>query len=137
MYSSDAEPATSILIVEDNEESREILAAIIPRKFPGVAVYAANNGRTGLEMFKTHTPDIVITDINMPGLNGVQMADRIHAVNPDTQVIVLTADTGKATLEESVGKGLVVGHFILKPVDFGELFVAIERCLGDTALRKP
>jgi len=126
----------SLLVVEDDDESREILVAILSRKFPDVTVYSANNGRTGLELFKTHTPDIVITDINMPELNGLQMADKIRAIRPDIKLIVLTADTGKATMENSVGKGFEVDHYILKPVDFGVLFAVIEQCIGEIAHQK-
>jgi YesN/AraC family two-component response regulator len=132
----DLNPTISILLVEDDNDTREILAGILPRKFPDVTVYSANNGRTGLELFKTHTPDIVITDINMPEMSGVQLADKIRASKVDTKLIVLTGDTGQAALESAVGKGLEVDYFILKPVNFGELFAAIEQCITETALHQ-
>jgi len=130
---SSLNPYISLLIVEDDDESREILVAILSRKFPDVTVYSAHNGRSGVDLFKTHMPDIVITDINMPEMSGVQMAGKIRAARPDTKLIVLTADTGKATLEDSVGKGFEVDHYILKPVDFGELLAAIEQCIAETS----
>jgi YesN/AraC family two-component response regulator len=68
---SNPRPSISILIVEDDDLTREILAAMLGERLPEVPLYMAINGRTGLELFKTHTPNIVITDINMPemGLN--------------------------------------------------------------------
>jgi len=122
---------TSILIVEDDKDSKDLLVTIIGKKYPGLSIYFAINGKTGLELFKEHTPDIVITDINMPVMGGVQMTDKIRAIKPDTKIIVLTADTGKAALEDAVGKGFEIDHYIMKPVDFRELFAAIEQCIGE------
>lgn len=62
---------SSILIVEDEEFTRELLVSILTKQFPDVALYSAINGRTGLELCKTHSPDIVITDMNMPEMGGV------------------------------------------------------------------
>lgn len=123
----------SLLVVEDDDESREILVAILSRKFSHATVYSAHNGKCGMDLFEIHMPDIVITDINMPEMSGVQMAGKIRAIRPGTKLIVLTADTGKATLEDSVGSGLEVDHYILKPVDFGELLTAIEQCIAETS----
>jgi YesN/AraC family two-component response regulator len=121
----------SLLLVEDNKETLEVLASILPMKYPDVAILSAKNGREGLELFKAHTPDIVITDINMPEMGGVQMVDSIKEIKPDAKIIVLTADTGKATLEGAVGKGFDIDHYIMKPVHFELLFSALEQCLGE------
>jgi YesN/AraC family two-component response regulator len=59
-------PALSILIVEDEPGTLELLTAIITMKYPDLVLHTAGNGRIGLELFKTYTPDIVVTDINMP-----------------------------------------------------------------------
>jgi YesN/AraC family two-component response regulator len=126
-------PSISILLVEDDSDTLEVLAKIFPIKFPDVALHTAINGRAGLELYKTHTPDIVITDVNMPELSGVQMADKIRAIKPDVKIIVLTAKTGKASLEHAVGEGFEIDHYILKPVNFGILFAAIEQCIGEVA----
>lgn len=128
---SDLIPTITILLVEDESDTREILTTILTMKFPEAALYTAGNGRTGLELFKDHKPDIVITDINMPEMGGVQMADKIREIKPDVKIIVLTADTGKATLEHAVGKGFEIDHYILKPVSFPLLFAAIELCRGE------
>jgi YesN/AraC family two-component response regulator len=124
-------PAISILFVEDDKATLDIFATIIPVKYPDVTLHTANNGRAGLELFKTHMSDIVITDINMPEMGGVQMAEKIRAINPEAKIIVLTADTGKGTLESAVGDGVVIDYYIMKPVNFEMLFVAIEQCIGE------
>jgi YesN/AraC family two-component response regulator len=124
-------PANSILLVEDEKLTLDLLTKILTRKFPDVPLYTASNGRTGLELFKAHTPDIVITDINMPEMGGMQMVAHIRAIKPGIKFIVLTGDTGKLSLEASVEKGFEIDHYIVKPVDFQELFAAVEQCLGE------
>jgi YesN/AraC family two-component response regulator len=124
-------PSISLLLVEDEEFTLELLVNIITKKYPYVALHTAINGSTGLELFKKHTSDIVITDINMPEMGGVQMAGKIHAIKPDTKFIVLTGDTGKLILRDSDGKVFEIGHYIVKPVGFEALFAAIEQCFDE------
>lgn len=124
---ADATPV-SILLVEDEPAALALLAKIVPKKFPGVTVYTATDGRGGLELFKAHSSDIVITDINMPEMNGLQLIVKIRAIKPDVQIIVITGDTGKGLLDASIG--IEVAHYIVKPVDFKLLFGGIEDCLG-------
>ena len=128
---SDQMPLKSILLVEDDECTLDLLVTIINLKFSPVALYCAVNGRAGLELFDEHKPDIVITDINMPEMDGVQLAGKIRASKLDSKVIVLTANTGKIAMEHDNGEAFEVDHFILKPIDFGLLFTAIKQCFGD------
>jgi YesN/AraC family two-component response regulator len=123
--------ALSILVVEDEAITLESLVVTLARKYPDVTIHKADNGRTALELFKTHRPDIVVTDINMPEISGIQLAVKIRELKPDTKFIVLTGDTGKLTLEDSIGNGFKINHYIEKPVDFWDLFAAIEQCLGE------
>ena len=60
----------SLLYVEDDAVTRELVGEIIPRKFPHFSVYTAENGKAGLELYKKYCPEIVVTDINMPIMNG-------------------------------------------------------------------
>jgi len=117
----------SILLVEDEEAILKLLATILARKFPDIILYTADNGRTGLEVFSAHLPEIVISDIKMPEMGGVQMADKIRAIKPDTKFIILTGDPIDYYADE---KAFGFDHYIMKPVAFGELFAAIEKCLG-------
>lgn len=126
-------PPFSLLLVEDEVIALEFLAIILTRKYPDLALHTAINGRTGLELFKTHLPDIAITDINMPEMGGVQLIDKIRAIKPDTKIIVFTGASGKLPLKTSAGKGCNFDHFIMKPVVFQELFSAIEQCFGEIA----
>ena len=130
-FISNPKQSISILLVEDDEPTLDCLAIILNKKYPDATIYSACNGKTGLELFKEHLPDIVITDINMPEMNGVQMANELRAIKPTTKIIVLTGDCKKHLLQDSVEKGFKCDHFIVKPVVIKDLFAAIENCLGD------
>lgn len=128
---SDLMPTTTILLVDDEKTTLELLATIIAMKYPGAALHTATCGKTGLELFKMHTPDIVITDINMPEMNGVQLADEIRTINPDTKLIALTGNTGKLLLHDSDEKEFEFDHTIVKPVSFQELFAVTDLCIAE------
>jgi len=133
---TNATPSISILLVEDEDLTRELLADMLGKKFPEVPLYTAINGRTALELFKTLTPDIVITDVNMPEMGGFQLAVNIRSIKPDTKLIVLTGCTGEAAMRDAVAKDFEFDHFIVKPVGLQELFTAVEQCVGSLALKQ-
>ena len=124
-------PAIFLLLVEDNEATLHCLAIILARRYPQVAVATADNGRAGLELFRTHPAEIVITDFNMPEMDGLEMTGRMRAIRPETRFIILTGDIGKLVVENLADKGSACDHFIMKPVVFQDLFAAIERCMEE------
>jgi YesN/AraC family two-component response regulator len=121
-----SEEAISILVTEDDKIVRNLLAAIITKKFTNVTVYLAENGRVGLELFKCHRPQIVITDINMPEMDGLQMVNAIRSIEAETKILVVTAyDTSDYCKKfDKIG----IEDYIVKPIAFKRLFAAIERC---------
>lgn len=124
----------SILLVEDEAVALNLLTAILAKGYPRTAIYPALNGRAGLELFKEHLPDIVITDISMPEMNGRQMVEKICLIKPETRIIVLTAGVGASDPQPATW-GAGIDHVILKPVNFQALFGAIEACLDEIARR--
>jgi len=124
-------PAISMLLVEDEVITLKLLTTILAKKYPDISLFTAINGRTGLDLFNTHTAAIVITDINMPEMDGAQLARKIHALKPDTRFIALTGNSRKPILQDSEGKTFEFFHLIVKPVDFKELFATIDRCLDE------
>jgi len=126
-----AREATSILVVEDDRVTLDVIKLMIAKKFPDVAVYSADRARTGIELFKKHAPEIVVTDISMPEMDGIEMAREIKAINADTKFIVLTAFGD----EIHVNKFREIGFhdFFPKPIEFAKLYVAIEKCLAELA----
>jgi YesN/AraC family two-component response regulator len=121
----------SILIAEDDKTTRNILALMLAKKFPDITFYFAENGKLGVELFKERTPEIVITDVNMPVMNGIQMAVEIKALNRKTKFIVLTAYSDKIeNCMESFGQ-IGLSDCLPKPLEFGKLFAAIEKCVEE------
>lgn len=119
----------SLLVVEDDLAARNIIVQMIQVRFRGCTIYAADNGKQGLELFKKHDPSLVVTDINMPEMDGIEMARAIRASNPKTSFVVLTA-YGDEELKNSFSELGYCG-FLMKPVDFKKLFLSIEGCLAD------
>jgi YesN/AraC family two-component response regulator len=118
--------AFSVLLVEDDSVVCFSISRIIAKEFPDATVYAAENGKDGLELFKKHTTDIVITDINMPLMDGIEMAGEIKSIKSNTKFIVVSGYCDKEHLDRFRGIGIV--DYIVKPVDFNKLFAAIEKC---------
>jgi YesN/AraC family two-component response regulator len=122
----------SLLFVEDDEVVRQAIGRMVAWQFPDATVYTAENGLIGLELFKEHTPEIVITDINMSVMDGIQMAGKIKSLKPDTMLIVLTGYSDKNYLDRLNEIG--INDYIVKPIDLEELFAAIEKCRAKTTL---
>lgn len=127
----------SLLFVEDDEVILELQLSILAVKYPDVMLYTAINGRLGLELFKAYTPDIVITDINMSEMCGVQLAENIRALADNTKIIAITGRSGetgrngKIILHNSEGNKAEFDHVIVKPVDLTDWCDVIEQCIGE------
>jgi YesN/AraC family two-component response regulator len=121
----------SLLIVEDDLTASKLITRMISLKYPQCTIYRAENGISGIEIFRQFTPDIVLTDVNMPVMDGIEMARAIRAINPDTRYIVLTAYSDKIIFEKFMDIGVCA--YLLKPLDFKELLAAIGKCTGEDA----
>jgi YesN/AraC family two-component response regulator len=128
---NNSDKPVSILFVEDDEVTLWAQTPILTARFPDVEFYTAVNGRLGLEAFQAHMPDIVITDINMSEMNGVQLCCYVRELKPDTKFIAITGNSIKYNLQISGGKELEFYYIIVKPVVFQELFAVIEQCIGE------
>jgi len=118
----------SILLVEDDEAARDIICSMLERGYPHARIFSAGDGKTGLDSFRTYLPEIVITDINMPEVNGVRMLEIISAINPAARVIVITAHSDRQTIQQINSTGFDI-ELVPKPIDFETLFASINRCI--------
>lgn len=112
----------TILIVEDENEIRKLMEEVIKSVF--FEVYSAKNGDEGIKKFKKFAPDLIVTDIAMPIMDGLDMAKMINEISPTTPIIALSAFSDKEKLLKAIEVG--VDKYILKPVDMDELLLAIE-----------
>jgi len=106
-----------LLYVEDNLQVREETVALFSPLF--LSVDLASDGVEGLEAFNNNSYDLVITDINMPRLNGIEMVERIREIHPEQKVIAISAHDEPAILLSLIRKG--INSFILKPINLDEL----------------
>ena len=115
----------TILYVEDEPNVREMLGQFISRFCQ--TIYIAENGEEGLELYKKHPVDIVISDIKMPKLNGIDMVEEMKKINSKQLVIFTTAHIDSEYLFKAIE--LQIDGYISKPVDLDKLKVQIEKCL--------
>jgi signal transduction histidine kinase len=122
---TDASETWKILVIDDEPDVREIMA--ISLEDAGYEVFCAPDGETGLAMLTAQSPQILITDIKMPGMSGLEVLEKAGQVRPDTQVIVTT---GFADIKKAV---TALQHdasdFITKPVDDTTLHLALKRAM--------
>jgi YesN/AraC family two-component response regulator len=135
MTDAETEKPWCFLIVEDDQATRTTISSVVSRKFPEVAVQSAENGRQGLELCRQLEPVLVITDINMPVMDGLQMIEEIKAARPQTAFIVMTAYSDRYHLENCSHLG--ISDFLVKPVELRELFAASQRCLDQLRQERP
>ncbi len=80
----------TILIVEDHDELRETLFEWLKSVFSGCTFLVAGSGEKAVELVETHHPDIVLMDIQLPGINGIEAIRRIKEKSPHTQALILS-----------------------------------------------
>jgi two-component system response regulator PilR (NtrC family) len=121
----------SILIVDDEEIIRESLSFVLKKE--GLSVQEAENGKVALEYIKERTFDLVITDIEMPEMKGIELLEHISQISPETLVVIITAYGSIDSAIAALRRGAV--DYILKPVEFDELLVKTRRLLADKRLQ--
>ncbi|EAL2179113.1 response regulator transcription factor [Campylobacter jejuni] len=116
-----------ILVVEDEVKARESMINILSERFS--KVIGAQNGDEGLKKFKKFKSDLVITDIAMPIMDGLDMAREIKEISDDVPIVVLSAYSEKERLLRSIDIG--IDKYLIKPVDIEELFKVLDYLIGE------
>ena len=111
-----------VLYVEDDEFIREELSETL--EFDVKELYVAKDGLEGLEKFKKFSPDIVISDVKMPKMNGLEMSKKIKQISASTPIIITTAFSDSNYLMEAIKIG--VNRYVTKPVDIDKLYEALN-----------
>jgi len=121
-----------LLCVEDESE----VAAWFLKHFSKIipTVFVAKDGAEGLEIFKRELPDIVITDIMMPVMNGLELSEQIKKIAPKTKIIVVTAYGNSESLMEAIEIG--VDRFLTKPLSLEKLDKSFFSCAKIVATEK-
>ena len=113
-----------VLIAEDHVIVRDGLAAIINQEDDMGVVAEAGNGTEAVELWKTHQPDVVLMDLQMPGLCGVNAINEMRVADPNVRVIILTTFDGDEDIYRAMRAGAKA--YLLKDVNRDELFQCIR-----------
>jgi len=121
-----------ILFIEDEEQLRKNIQALLIQE--GYDVETAENGQAGIELLKKRSFEIVLTDLLMPGVDGLGVMEFIKESLPETLVIVITGYASLETSVQAMRKGAY--DYVSKPLDFDFLKLSIERALEKTRLKR-
>ncbi len=112
----------TVLVVDDEPTVRDVTQAVL--ELDGHRVLLADHGAQALELFREHRPDVVVSDIRMPELDGITLLERVRELSPDTEVVLITgfADTGMVI--DALRRG--ASNFIEKPFRPAELLRQLE-----------
>lgn len=113
----------SVLFVEDDADVREQLSQFLKRRVG--TLYVAENGQEGLELWRRHKPEVVVTDIMMPVMDGLKMAELIRQENHSVPIIVTSAFNDAKFLLKAIDLG--IDKYVIKPVNTALLLQAIQK----------
>jgi len=122
-----------ILLVEDDKRIQEELANFLTR-YTNNSLYIAEDGLEGLEIFEKHKPDIVISDIKMPNMDGLSMTEKIKEKMPDQPIILCSAHSDGLYFMKSID--LHVSGYLVKPIDLKRLAQKINEIGKSINLKK-
>ncbi|MDQ2828608.1 MAG: response regulator, partial [Chloroflexota bacterium] len=124
-----------LLIADDEDLVRRGLAALIQREAPEFTVVgAAADGLEALRLAEETSPDIVCTDIRMPGLSGLDLIERLRVARPGLRSIILSGYDDFAYARRAIGLG--VAEYLLKPVDADQLLEILARLRAGIAAER-
>jgi len=123
-------PALKILVVDDNRATSHGLARLLEAR--GHVAHVAMNGMAALDLLASENPDVVITDLMMPAMDGHAVIRRIRATPGYEQVpiIVISALGSEDVIEQSLAVG--ANHHLVKPIDFGTLWSILDSAADST-----
>ena len=123
----------SILFVEDDKEIRTNISKYL-QECHFKNVYVTNNGKEGIACYKKHKPDIVLTDLRMPKVDGLQMSKEIKSLNEDVPIILITSLFEKEITEAAVDIG--IDAYLFKPISTKRLGILIDKYINRILQKK-
>lgn len=118
----------TVLVVDDDRTIIELLKIIL-RNEEHIIVGQATNGSEAVKLCVDLNPDIVLLDINMPKMDGLQALEEIRKANPAVKVLMISADSTTDKVKEALNKGAV--GFVVKPLKPAKVLTMIETCMSE------
>lgn len=123
-----------VLFVEEEKFTREKLLRVLNRRFDNINVLVAIDEVEGFQLYQRYQPDLIICDIKMNRLSGIEMIKKIRTLNEQVQVIGTTTYDDHELLVQSMKNN--VNHFIIKPIDLDQLLQAMQQSVYQLQLEK-
>ena len=121
---------SKVLVVDDEREVLDFMVEGL--SLAGYHVLPARDGQEALRIFEREHPALIITDLSMPGMDGLELAKAVKAVSPQTEILILTAHSNMASAIEALRNGVV--DYLLKPISVTELELSVKRALERSRL---
>lgn len=121
-----------ILIVEDESSIRNVLVNIISEESAQYEVHAAEDAMRALELLKEHDFDLMLSDIKMPGMDGIELLERVVVLQPECTVVMISGHGDIETAVDSIKKGAY--DYISKPPDLNRLLNTVRNALDKSQL---
>src|SRR6202521_4390121 len=125
-------PALSLLIIDDNPGSLEMLSSALAQ--PDLEILTASDPEEGVDLVHSRHPQIVLTDLVMPGMTGMEVLDRVMEFDPATEVILMTAHYSTESAVEAIKKG--ASDYLNKPVSIALLRERIRKLIEEARQRR-
>lgn len=122
---------SNILVVDDEPVARQSLTDIL--KLEGYLVNSAPNGQAAVEHIRTHPVDLMIVDLKMPGMDGLEVVQVVNQASPDTEVILLTAFGSTESAVQALR--LRIHDYLLKPASPAQVIASVKKGLTRRAAR--
>lgn len=117
-------PIPKILTIEDSAFERKAIRGIL-NKAGYTDIIEAESGEIGIEKFKVERPDLVLLDLGMPGMSGIEVLQRLKQIDPSVKVIIASIVRKRETIDETLQMG--VQAYITKPITYGKLIPEIKK----------
>jgi FixJ family two-component response regulator len=121
-----------ILVIEDHDPSRESLVRILKKE--GYGVLAASDGMDGMAIFESKRVDIIVLDLSMPRMGGLEVLAKTKGAGADVEVLVMTGYGDEQTVVQALRDGAI--NFLRKPIDIDQMLLAIEKAVEFQAARR-
>lgn len=117
----------SLMLVDDDAAFCSVLAHALTKR--GYTVRTAHNADEGMVLATEESPEYAVVDLKMPGSSGLDMVKRLHELDPNVCIVILTGYASIATAVEAIKLGAI--HYIAKPADADDVVAAFSRTKGD------
>lgn len=122
---------SNILVVDDEPVARQSLSDIL--RLEGYGVTSVPNGQSAVEFVRTHSVDLMVVDLRMPGMDGLEVVQIVNQISPDTEVILLTAHGSIETAVEALR--LRIHDYLLKPALPSQIVASVRKGLARRTAR--